>query len=118
MIILKQNYKMSKMGRMESDGDPNTVTIIRKHAPPIKTLKTSAVSINPIRLNSRREYCIDKLYTNNDNHIVKMWNWKSWAMFLGIKNHIPWKHIFDEGKNNHLWKTRLIKKNFGDKHWG
>uniref|UniRef100_A0A914CSX7 HTH cro/C1-type domain-containing protein n=1 Tax=Acrobeloides nanus TaxID=290746 RepID=A0A914CSX7_9BILA len=30
------------MGKLESDTDPNTVTIIRKHAPPIKTLKTSA----------------------------------------------------------------------------
>lgn len=34
---------MSKMGRLESDCDPNSITIIRKHAPPIKTLKSSAV---------------------------------------------------------------------------
>ena len=35
---------MSKMGNLQSDTDPNTVTIIRKHAPPIKTLKTSSAS--------------------------------------------------------------------------
>ena len=33
---------MSKQGRLESDGDPNQITIIRKHAPPIKTLRSSA----------------------------------------------------------------------------
>lgn len=35
---------MSKQGRLESDGDPNQVTIIRKKQAPIKTLRSSAVS--------------------------------------------------------------------------
>jgi len=33
---------MSKQGRFESDGDPNSITIIRKHQAPIKTLKSAA----------------------------------------------------------------------------
>jgi len=33
---------MSKFGNMQSDGDPNVVTILRKHAPPIKTIRTQA----------------------------------------------------------------------------
>uniref|UniRef100_A0A915DDQ4 HTH cro/C1-type domain-containing protein n=1 Tax=Ditylenchus dipsaci TaxID=166011 RepID=A0A915DDQ4_9BILA len=33
---------MSKQGRLESDGDINSVTIIRKHQAPIKTLRSSA----------------------------------------------------------------------------
>jgi len=36
---------MSKFGNMQSDTDFNTVTVIRKHAPPMKTLK-SASDIN------------------------------------------------------------------------
>lgn len=34
---------MSKQGRLESDCDINSVTIIRKHAPPVRTLKSSSV---------------------------------------------------------------------------
>lgn len=34
---------MSKQGRLESDTDFNTVTILRKHAPPVKTLRSSSV---------------------------------------------------------------------------
>ncbi|KAI1706293.1 multiprotein bridging factor 1 domain-containing protein [Ditylenchus destructor] len=33
---------MSKQGRLESNTDADTVTIIRKHAPPIKTLRSGA----------------------------------------------------------------------------
>ncbi|KAL3068045.1 hypothetical protein niasHS_011115 [Heterodera schachtii] len=33
---------MSKMGRMESDTDPNTVTILRKHQAPQRVLKSDA----------------------------------------------------------------------------
>lgn len=35
---------MSKMGRIESDTDPNTVTILHKRGPIQKTLKTPSVS--------------------------------------------------------------------------
>lgn len=36
---------MSKQGRLESDSAFNSVTIIRKHVPPVRTLKTSSVNI-------------------------------------------------------------------------
>lgn len=35
---------MSKLGRMESDVDPNSVTVLKKHHGPVRTLKTAAVS--------------------------------------------------------------------------
>uniref|UniRef100_A0A915MXQ1 Histone acetyltransferase n=3 Tax=Meloidogyne TaxID=189290 RepID=A0A915MXQ1_MELJA len=34
--------KMSKAGRLESDTDPNTVTVLRKHQAPMKVLKSEA----------------------------------------------------------------------------
>ncbi|KAJ1362976.1 hypothetical protein KIN20_022717 [Parelaphostrongylus tenuis] len=40
---------MSKMGCPQSDTDPNTVTILRKSGPPVKTLKSNAALNQALR---------------------------------------------------------------------
>ncbi|KAH7729395.1 MBF-1 protein [Aphelenchoides avenae] len=56
---------MSKFGVLQSDGDPNTVTIIRKHAPPIKTLKSQA-ELNAAQRRGA-EIMTDKKYAAGSN---------------------------------------------------